>query len=700
MSSFLPVHSIPFRPRPWAAAALTLLGALSPLGAQTTVSSSVVELDELVVNASPLARSADALSQSVSLLSGLNLEMRRAPSLGQVLDGVPGVASTYFGPGASRPVIRGLGGERIRVLTNGLGTIDVSANSPDHAVSIEPALVERVEVLRGACTLLYGNAAVGGVVNVVDRQIPTEAPDRSLEGAIELRHGSAADEKTGSGHAQGAAGSLAWQVSLLRREAGDVNIPGRAESDAAHEGEEAGQEPEEQASGVLPNSAIATTSGSAGLSWFVDRGFGGFSYSALDTTYGVPGHAHAHEEEGEHEEHEDGEHAEAVTIALKQRRWDFRGEATEPFGIFRSARFRLGLADYEHEEREGEEVGTRFESSGWEGRLDLLHQPLGRLEGVLGLQVQRTELEAEGAEAYLPPTRTLNRAVFLLEEALVGRVRWQFGSRLEDQDVDRRDDTPAHRHKTAWSVSGGGIWTLSEGWDLAFSLARTERIPTAQELFAQGPHAATRSYEIGDPDLGKEKTLGMEIELRRRVGKVTGSIGFFASRVHRFIFEEPTAEVEDGFQVFRSRAADARFHGGELEAVWHVHEGRVHGLDVTLMADWVRAEKRHEGTALPRIPPVRTGLGVVYAGGAWTAGAEVRHLFRQDRVAPFETETEGATLVSAYLGYTFQWGPQTVELFARGSNLTDAEARLHTSYLKDLAPLPGRDLTLGMRLSF
>lgn len=663
-----------------------------------------VMLDELHIVSSPLAQSTGEFSQSATVLTGDALRLRDQPSLGEMLDGLPGVSSTYFGPGASRPIIRGLGGERIRVLTDGLGTIDVSATSPDHAVSLEPAQSERVEVLRGPSTLLYGSSAVGGVVNIVDDRIPTQKATSPLSGKLEGRYETGSDGKTGVGSLSGGGGSFAWHASGLWRDSDDIDIPGLAEH---HHDDEEGEEEEEHAPGTLPGSGIETTNLSLGGTWFWETGSAGASYTRFDTMYGVPGHEHHHEEEGESAARAAAtatpagvDTSDGVHIDLAQRRWDLRAERTAPFGIFRSAKFTAGFADYTHTEFEGTEAGTRFDSRGGEGRLELLHDRVGVFEGAVGAQYSQVKLEAEGEEAFLPPTRTRNGALFVLEELPTAAVRWQFGARLESQAIDVRDGSGISRDKDALSLSAGGVWSLSDAWALAFSLTRNERLPTAQELFADGPHAATAAYEIGDADLGKEKSTGVDLELRRRVGVVTGSLAVFLNDFDAFIFENPTGETFDDLPVYRFVAREARLYGAEAQVIWHAHDRQGRGFDIYGMADTVRGTNETDNTPLPRLPPWRIGVGITGLAGRWTYGAEARHAFSQKRIAPYEETSDGYTLLSAHLAYTVPLERGSLQCFVRGSNLTDDEARPHTSFLKEVAPLPGRSFTLGARWEF
>jgi iron complex outermembrane receptor protein len=626
-----------------------------------------VKLEQFVITASPFARDAADLAQATSVLAGQALSLRQQPTLGETLAGLPGVNSTYFGPGASRPVVRGLGGDRIRVLENGAGTIDASAVSPDHAVSVEPFLIERVEVVRGPASLLYGAAAVGGVVNILTHRIETAAPERAVDGLFEFRLGTHQGERAQGGVVDLAAEAGAGRFVVLHldgfeRKIDAIDIPGFAESaeEREHETEEAidaGEPVPVFARDRLPNSALDSRGGSAGLSLVAKSGHLGFSYSGFDSLYGVPGHAHA---------------GAGVQIDLRQRRFDLQGEISRDFGPFNRARLKVGRASYEHVELEDGAVATTFRNKGHDARLEMFHGHESGLGGALGLQ------------------------------------------------VDVRDGSGRARDDGAFTVSGGSVWNPSAGWTLAASLTRTERAPNPQELFSDGPHAGTGAYEIGDAGLGREKSLGFELNLRKRAGRVTGEVSLFANRFDGFIFERPTglvaverpaglefvdpdtlthAEEEEALPVFRFTATDADFWGAEAEVIVHLHDAAQHRLDLRLAADFTRAEDG-AGRPLPRIPALRYSLGLAWENGPWSAGADMQITDDQGRVAANESATDGYALVSAHAAWRAGAGRWRWEVFVRGTNLTDEEARPHTSFLKDLAPLPGRHFTAGVRLAF
>jgi iron complex outermembrane receptor protein len=667
-----------------------------------------VHQEAVVVSAQGEARSLSEVAQPVSVLSGDELSLRGAPTLGETLATQPGVSSTYFGPGASRPVIRGLGGDRIRVLEDGVGVGDASSTSPDHAVSLSPLSAKSIEVVRGPATLLYGSSAVGGVVNVLDDRVPDAAPDYVVGGVAELLGASVNDEWGGGVSLKAGRGPLVLHGGFDRRETTDLNIPGFAESAALRAQEEAeggGEEhaEEEEAFGVLPNSAVETTSGTVGASYVGRSGFFGASWTGFDTLYGVPG-GHAHEEEAPPVEEgaPPAEEPGPVRVDLRQRRVDLRGARTEPFGGFRAAKVRFGVTDYEHKELEGEEVGTLFLNDSWEGRLELLHNPLGAFTGSFGVQLASRDFEAIGAEAFVPPTETRAFAGFVFEEVGQGTWRGQFGGRFEHQNVKALGDVGLERSFDGVSGSAGLVYRGAGSFGAGLTLAYSEKLPNAEELYANGPHIATRAFEIGDPDLGKEKSLGLDLSLNKRAGPVTGQLAFFLNRFDDYIYEELTDEEEDGLQVVRFVQRDATFRGFEASAAVELMHKEPRHVDLELQADYVRASLRGGTEApLPRIPPFRYGAALHYQDNHLDGRFEVRGAAEQTRVSSSaELPTEGYTFLNASLSYRFFVGRTILQLRVQGNNLTDEEGRNHVSFLKDVAPLPGRDFRAALRVLF
>lgn len=655
-----------------------------------------VTLENIIVSASPFARAQDEIAQPTSVVAGQRLLLLRAATLGETLSAEPGISSTWFGPGASRPVIRGMDGDRIRVLTGGIGTLDASVISPDHAISLDPLLIDRVEILRGPATLLYGGSAIGGVVNVIDSRIPEELPDGPVTGRFEIRGGSAADERSGAGVLSGAVGPLAWRLDGFRRKTDDVRIPDYAEAPALlaeHDADADGP----PARGRLPNTATNNRGAGLGVSFIGEKGHVGVSHTGFSSLYGVPGLVH-HDDDPDAGEHEN----DAVRLDLRQRRTDLHAELLEPVGLLRAVKLQFGLARYRHQELEGDEVGTRFHNRAYEGRAEFLHEPIGPFEGALGTQVSRSNFAAVGDEAFVPPSITTNHALFLFEEIQGPRLSWQFGGRLERQKITPRSDALPTREHTFGGGAAGLVWKLDEVHTLALSATRSERAPNAQELFADGPHAGTGTYEVGDPDLRTERSLGLDLSLRRRHGRVTGSVTVFVNDFRNYIYEENTGleDPDEHLPIYQFVQRAARFYGSEIEFIVHLHETPGHQADFRVSADYVRGTNRTDGTPLPRLTPLRVTWGFDYRTAAWALSAEARHAASPDRLAPGETATSSYTLVNASISHRVKSGPVSADVFVRGTNLFDRTARLHTSFLKDVAPLAGRDLSAGVRFSF
>lgn len=657
-----------------------------------------VHADAIVVSASATARTAAELVQATHVLTDEELSFRLQGSLGETLAAEPGITSTYFGPGASRPLIRGLGGDRVRILENGTDVGDASNTSPDHAVASDPASAEQIEILRGPASLLYGSAAIGGIVNVISDVIPSRLPDAPVEGRLDLRLGSNADARSGSAHLGGAIGRLAWHVEGFGRDANDLDIPNDAELGEEHEGEEhEGEEHEEDElePGVLPNSALESSGGAVGLAWIGTRGSLGVAVRGYDTLYGIPaGHEHHdHEEEGEGEE-------EFVRIDLRQRRIDLRGILNPENGPFRTVKLDIGSVDYDHRELEGDETGTLFENESWEARLQAAHGALGRFTGDVGLQVAQRDFSAIGEEAFVQPNTTDRLAIFAMEEAGFGRVNVQFGARYERQETSSTDPTLPDRSLDGFSTSVGALWSFAPDWALVANLARSTKLPNAEELYANGPHLATNAFEVGDPNLSDETSLGFDLALRRSVGRVSGELSLFENRFDNFIYLAATGDELDELPVYQYVQDDTRFRGLEAEVHIELLELEPHHLELELSYDQVRATLRESGAPLPQIPPQRFGAALLYRGDHLDGRLEVRRTATQNRVAPGETTTDGYTFLNMSLGWRFFLANTLHRLELRGTNLTDEVGRVHTSFLKDEIVLPGRDVMLVYRLDF
>ncbi|MGE0386774.1 MAG: TonB-dependent receptor [Gammaproteobacteria bacterium] len=674
-------------PRVAAAIASAIAAACLPPTAQAAKSNPETGrgLEEIVVTANPLGNEAPHIAQPVIVLGGEELLRKQASTLGETLGRELGMSSTSFGHGASRPLIRGLGGSRVRILESGIGSMDVSNLSDDHAVSVDPSAASQVEVLKGPATLLYGSGAIGGVVNVVTRRIPTDVPARPALDA-QYRFDSALGGHSGGGSIDAGSGRFAAHVEGLARSTSDYDIPGFGAL-APAPGERGGR---------LENSDTRVEQLAGGGSFVGERGHLGFSIGHYASNYGVPGRD--------------------SRIDLDQDRYDIAGELRAPLPGLEVLRMKLGHNDYTHAELEPDgTVGTLFLNDEYEGRVELGHESLGGFRGVAGVQVQHRNFQAVGEEQLTPAVQGRSVGLFLVEERDFDVLHLEFGARYENVDYEPEPGRPG-RAFDVYSLSAGGIWTLADAATAGVSITRSQRAPGIEELYNDGPHDATASFEQGDPDLGVETANNLDFTLRGGGGAWSWRVNLFASYYENFIHganvdadgdgaadfvdeEGDPADPADGVLLIRYAQHDAVFYGAEAETTFGVLRSDVHGeLDLRLFADGVRG-RLTDGDDLPRITPIRFGAGLDYRRGPLNADFEVRSVRRQDDTAPLETPTAGYTWVEAGMAWTFD-AEGTWTLSLRGTNLLDAEIRQHTSFLKTVAPQPGRSLQAGLRVRF
>lgn len=700
-------HRTPCHRTPLALAILLAFNAPLAVHAQSTNERLHADPDSIptvVVSASALGVLGDDMITPVSSLAGGALVRARESTLGETLSNQPGITSSHFGAGASRPVIRGMDGPRVKILSDGAEIQDASTISPDHAVGFEPVLAERIEVLRGPSALAYGGGAVGGVVNILDRKIPTEMPGKPVEGSAEVRANSAAREKTGAFEVTGGAGSFAIHAEGVKRD---------AEAYRVGEGWSGGDK--------VPGSFKKTDTGTVGLSWIGARGYLGAAYTKERTEYGIPGHNEAfgscrphdghldcggHEEPGSHEEHEEEheeEHGHAAgevpVVKLDSDRWDLRGEYRKPMAGFTAARLRASLTDYRHDEIEGGVVGTSFMNKGHDARVELEHVPVGGWRGVVGAQTTRRDFRTEGDEAYVPPTVTTKHALFATEEYKRGNWRFEAGLRHERQQIDVDSATQRDTKTRGTSVAAGAVWKFAPAYSLRASLARSQRLASAEELYADGVHLATSTYEIGNANLTKETSNNVDLTLRKFAGATTFSLSAFRNRVNDYIYAH-TLDNHEGFQLVEYAQRDAVFTGLEGE----VRHKFSPVFNATLFGDLVRARfdaaQDGEGRNIPRIPAHRFGVRLNADWQNWHGMVELSHVGTQDRTAAFESPTDGYNMLNIGTHYTTRIGGVPAQIYARINNLTDELVFSHTSFVKEAAPLPGRNVTAGIRFVF
>ncbi|WP_338049931.1 TonB-dependent receptor [Qipengyuania sediminis] len=673
---------------------------------------------EIIVSARGV-RDLDILA-GTSVLQGDELQRNQSGQLGDVLAKLPGVTSSGFAPGASRPVLRGLSGERVRTLVDGIGTLDASNTSDDHAVAVDSLTTERIEVLRGPAVLLYGSQAIGGAVNVIDKRIPRRPLDEAFHFDALAGFDSVNDQYQIAGSLDVPLGeTIVFHIDGSYRDAGDLSVPGftiaeglRADllADAAEEeaeGElEASAELREAANqrDVLPNSYFEATSANAGFAIFAGESTLGASVGYYDTTYGIPGRPgaghHHHGEEGEEEAGAEGqeEGEEQVSIGLERFRADLRAELALGDGLFERFVTRVGYTDYTHTEFEGSEVGTVFGVEGIEARAELVQNQDRALRGSTGIQYYWRDFQAIGAEAFVRPNVTDQFAVFTLQEFGTGPVQIEAALRYETTSV-RSPALGVDREFDGLSGALGVSFQTDGGLRVGVNGTRVQRAPAGEELFANGPHIATQAFEIGDVNLSMEKAWGVEAFVRGTIGPARVNFAVSQSWFEDFIYLSPRGEEEGDLPVFVFLQDEADYFAieGEINVPLVNRDG--FGISVDLGGDYVRAELA-DGSPVPRIPPLRL-LGALEARtGPLEGRVEVQHFFEQDRVAEFETPTDAFTFVSASLAWKPFGQDGSVTLLGQVENIFNVEGRRHTSFTKDFVPLPGRNFRVSARLSF
>jgi iron complex outermembrane receptor protein len=650
-------------------------GGLSLMSAAARAAEAGKDLQEVVVTGAPFVVSIQSTTTSVDVLKRDALDLAPAAGLGDVLAALPGVRSSFFGPGASRPVIRGLSGPRVLVLNNGVGLIDASGLSPDHQVATDPQEAERIEVLRGPSALAYGGSAIGGVVNVIDERIPSTyeggAHGRTLVEASSVDDGRQASGglRAGLGH------GLSVTLDATHRRTGDYEVPVDPVSDrlARSQGLPAPSNRESR----VPNSFARLNAVGAGGSWVGDSAWGGLSVKHTRSEYGSPAEAD-------------------VSIKLRQTRVDARGGLDLPGGPFERVRFAAGWADYRHTEFEGAATGTIFLSRGEEGRVELVQPDRDGWQGAVGFQALRRDFDAIGEEALIPRTRIDELGAFTLQRLDKGGWGLEGGVRIDSRSVR---NLRADRDFINVSASAGAFVRPAEGLFLGLSLSRTSRAPTEEELSSYGPHPATGLFEIGDPALGKEISYSADGSIHYDRGPWTLDLHGFYVKYDNYIDQVATGvtDPESGLPMFRFVESSARFYGYEIEASWNAWSDGDRRLGFELGSDYVRGSTG-SGPA-PRIPPWSVSGKGTYEAGPFTGSLEVRRVAGQERVTAFELPTGGYTLVNASLVLR-PLADRDLKLFVEASNLTNEEAREHASFLKDVAPLPGRNLRVGLGYRF
>lgn len=638
-------------------------------------------LNTVVVTGNPLG--SQELAPAHHVLSGDALVLSRGASLGESLEGLSGVASSYFGPNSNRPSIRGLDGDRVRMLNNSGASVDASSLSFDHAVPVDPLVIDRIEVLRGAAALLYGGNAIGGVVNTLDNRIPRLA-QQGLGGAAELRLGGAAQERNAALVLDGGADSLAWHADVSGRRAGDLSVPRFGNAEAGW-------------SGHVRNSASDSHSAALGASWVLPQGYAGLALDEYRQNYGVTVEPD-------------------VTVRMQRQRIASAGAWRVADGPLRRLQWQLSHARYEHQEVEGDgAVGTTFKSRGTDARVEAEHAPLGAWHGVLGLQTEGSSFSALGEEALVPATHTASAAAFVLEQAKFGAAGLALGLRLERVRVASDGDAPdaepkfgaaATRRFKPLSFSLSGSLELRPGWTLSANLNRSQRAPMYYELFAKGQHVATGAFERGDSALALERANAGELGLRWAEGSNSFSAQLYETRFGNYLAlaaSGASEEVEGQvLPVYQYQGVRARLRGFELEFKHELPRLAAWQLGLAAQLDAVRGDDLSHGQPLPRLAPLRAGLALDAQRGPWSLKLDWRLAARQGRVPALDQPTAGYGLLRLSLARQLRYGDLDALWYLKLDNLGNKLAFSASSMatIRALAPLPGRSIHTGLQLRF
>ncbi|MDC9497773.1 MULTISPECIES: TonB-dependent receptor [unclassified Pseudoalteromonas] len=700
-----------------------------------TVSLTPTSVETVVVYASALHKNSLEMISPVSVLSGDELKNKSKATLGETLKGLPGVNASYFGPVSSSPIIRGLDGPRVKITQNGLDASDASRIGPDHATSSDSLAAEQIEVLRGPSTLLYGSGAIGGVVNVVDNRIPTSNLD-DLTGAAEYSHDTLSNSNTVAAKLETGNDGFNFHFDGTKRSGDDYETPTFNITD---------EDGDVETHNSVENTFIDSDTFNVGTSYVGDHLTVGFSYGSIETDYGIPGHEHHdHDHEGEteeeHDEHADEEEEESVYAHLEQDRWQGLISYALDNNWIENINLRVGYTDYKHSEIEDGEIGTTFKNETTEARLNVEHK-LAQWHGMMGYHYSESDYDAIGEEAFTPASVTTTHALYLLEEREFGDVTLELGARIEDYEITSTITESEHAHDhdeeedhdegeeesiaysesfTNVSASAGAIWQYTPGQSVALSLSHSERAPLSAELLSNGLHIATGTYELGlgyhiednevhfEPeDIKQEKSTNLDFSFRRFSGDFGYTVNFFYNDIKNFYYQQNTGLVydeEDGLEsaigahddavaVYQFASKDAELYGVEFDVHYQIDPNAM----VKVFGDSTRAKLKDDEGNLPRIPANKLGSELQYNVGDLQLTLTGTHYFEQDNISAYETKTDGYTIVDAQANYQLSLGAIDTQLYLNVDNITDELGFVHSSFIKDKAPLPGRNFRFGIR---
>jgi len=663
---------------------------------------------EHVLVTMPIHKKEAQTALPVTVLDGEELKRQAAATIGETLNNSPGLSSASFGPAVGQPVIRGQQGPRVQVLQNGLPALDVSTNSADHAVSVEPILADSIEILRGPATMLYGGGAIGGVINVVDGRIPAKAID-GVNGVAELRSGSVDDGRSGVFRVDAGDGRWMLHIDGLYRDWSDPEIPGFAINPRNVD------DIEENTEGSIGNASGRTRRVTVGSSYHFDDGYWGLSYTELSNQYGIPSGVHHHEEEHEedhdhdHDEHEHEEHEEeGVSIVIDQTRWDMAGDLHFD-GLIDIMRWRMSYSDYQHQEVESSgEVGTTFNKEAWAGRLELTHKPWGSWHGVWGLQWLNADFSALGEEAFVPENTTRSIGLFWLEDYHANKWSIEAGMRVDIERLEIAHAISDDQEETSYSASLAGIYDVNEIWSLSLALSESQRAPNAEERFSNigndedhyVVHGATGAIEVGDADLTNEKSRNADFIIRADFAAVTAKLTLFHNQFTDYIYLDNSGTQIDETDVLQYRQQDAVFEGVEYELNYrYTPQGAAHSYQLSVFGDRINAEF-DDGEDVPRLPPAHDGLSIGWDWRNWQADISYIHAQAQSQAGLNESSTAGYNRLDASVSRRFQLAGSECWISLKGRNLGDEEIRSSSSFIRDYAPEAGRNIELAIGFQF
>lgn len=701
---------------------LSVLSSLSALAHAQQQDTAITSLDTITVHAQAQEPSDGVVEQ----IQHDQLQ-QAATTLGEALGSQAGISAASFGTGASRPIIRGQDGARVKVTSNASDTMDVSSLSPDHVMTVDPQLAERIEVIRGPAALRYAAGAVGGVVNVIDQSIVTEMPDRDFQGDVNLRYNSGNDERlANAGVTLGLGDQFALRVEALRRDANNIIVPGYSVL------EDHGDHQHQIKQRRVDNTFAQSDALNLGLSWIGDRGYAGIGYRLRKDQYGLPGHSHEyeschlhdvslhcgghgaedHEHAGDHghdghegghgdghaDGHEGHDHA-GPWIDLKSERYEFKSQLNTPFQGVDALRFQSSYTDYAHDEIEEQQLATRFVSQAYDSRLEFDHTPIWDWAGTWGLQYSQQKLDLTGEEALMAPTKTQKYSLFALEKKQWERVEVELAGRIDQQRIDIQSEQ-ANNDATAYSASAAAHWHLTDEYTVSASASHQQRLPLAQELYSDGKHFATNTYELGNSALTKEKSNNLELGFKFERDALRLGMQLYHNWFDDYIYAQTLDRYQD-FRLIQYQQANAKFYGAEAQLDYQLSPI----YSVALMGDYVRGRIEQENA--PRVPAGRVGATVNAQFDAnWQGSASLFHVFEQDKIAAYEQTTAGYQMLNLGLSYSGKIGtadqqssPHNYKLYFNANNLLDSKVYQHSSFLSNV-PQMGRNFVMGVQYKF